>query len=129
LMLLLDTNIIIAFFKGEQIISEKVLSQIDQIALSSLVVAELDYGAKASQRSEENLEKLYNFIELTEVVPFDLKCAKTFGIIKSKLRLLGKPTGEVDAFLAATAITHNATLVTKNSKHFENIEGLKLEMW
>jgi len=44
-MFLLDTNIIIAFFKGEQIISEKVLSQIDQIALSSLIVAELDYGA------------------------------------------------------------------------------------
>lgn len=128
-MLLLDTNIVIAFLKGEQVISEKVLSQIDQIALSSLVIAELDYGAKASQRSAENLEKLYNFIALAEVIPFDLECAKTFGTIKSKLRVLGKPTGEVDALLAATAITHNATLVTKNSKHFENIEGLRLEIW
>lgn len=128
-MLLLDTNIIIAFFKGEHDISEKVLSQIDQIALSSLVIAELDYGAKASQKSAKNLEKLYNFIGLIEVVPFDLECAKTFGTIKSRLRLLGKPTGEVDALLSATAITHNATLVTKNSKHFENIEGLKLAIW
>ncbi|MBA3071946.1 MAG: type II toxin-antitoxin system VapC family toxin [Nitrospirae bacterium] len=62
-MLLLDTNIVIAFFKGDQVISEKVLSQIDQIALSSLVIAELDYGAKASQKSAKNLEKLYNFID------------------------------------------------------------------
>lgn len=89
----------------------------------------MDYGAKASQRSEENISKLYNFIELVEVVPFDLECAKAFGTIKSKLRLLGKPTGEVDALLAATAITYNAPLVTKNSKHFENIEDLKLEVW
>lgn len=128
-MLLLDTNIVVAFFKGEQDISEKVLSQIDQIALSSLVIAELDYGAKASQKSAKNLEMLYNFIGLIEIVPFDLECAKTFGTIKSRLRSLGKPTGEVDALLSATAITHNATLVTKNSKHFENIEGLKLAIW
>jgi tRNA(fMet)-specific endonuclease VapC len=128
-MLLLDTNIVVAFFKGEQDISEKVLSQIDQIALSSLVIAELDYGAKASQKSAKNLEMLYNFIGLIEIVPFDVECAKTFGTIKSRLRSLGKPTGEVDALLSATAITHNATLVTKNSKHFENIEGLKLAIW
>ncbi|MEW5768105.1 MAG: type II toxin-antitoxin system VapC family toxin [bacterium] len=128
-MFLLDTNIVIAFLKGEPIISEKVLSQIDHVALSSLVVAELDYGAKASQNSIKNLEKLYSFISLTEVIVFDLECAKTFGTIKSKLRVFGKPTGEVDALLAVTAIAHNAALVTKNRKHFENIEGLKLEVW
>ena len=127
--LLLDTNIVIAYFKGEQGISEKVLSRIEDIALSSLVVSELDYGAKASQKAQENLTKLYSFIELVEIVPFDLDCAKVLGTIKSKLRLLGKPTGEVDALIAATAISLNATLITRNQKHFENIEGLKLEIW
>lgn len=127
--LLLDTNILIAYFKGEPAISEKVLSQIEVVALSSLVVAELDYGAKASQKSGENLAKLYSFLELVEVVPFDLDCAKALGTIKSKLRLSGKPTGEVDALIAATAMNYNATLVTRNQKHFENIEGLKLVIW
>ena len=106
-----------------------VLSQIEEVALSSLVVAELDYGAKASQKSGENLAKLYSFIELVEVVPFDLDCAKVLGTIKSKLCLSGKPTGEVDALIAATAMNYNATLVTRNQKHFENIEGLKLVIW
>lgn len=127
--LLLDTNIVIAYFKGEPAISEKVLSQIEEVALSSLVVAELDYGAKVSQKAGENLAKLYSFIELVEVVPFDLDCAKALGTIKSKLRLSGKPTGEVDALIAATAMNYNATLVTRNQKHFENIEGLKLVIW
>lgn len=128
-MLLIDTNIVIAFFKGEAAVSEKILSQIDQIAVSSLVVAELDYGAKASMRSTENLAKLYQFLELVEIAPFDLDCAKIFGTIKSKLRLIGKPTGEVDALLAATAMNHNATFITRNKKHFENVEGLRLEVW
>lgn len=63
------------------------------------------------------------------MVPFDLECAKIFGTIKSKLRRLGKPTGEVDALIAATAMAHKAMLVTANRRHFENIEGLKLEVW
>lgn len=128
-MFLLDTNIVIAFFKKDIVISEKVISLIDQIALSTLVIAELDYGAKVSQKSKENLIKLYSFIELVTVIPFDVECAKMFGTVKSKLRLLGKPTGEVDALLAAIVIAYDITLVTKNSKHFENIEGLKIEIW
>jgi len=44
-------------------------------------------------------------------------------------RKLGKPTGEMDALIAATAMAHKALLITGNRKHFENIEGLKVEIW
>ena len=93
------------------------------------MVAELDYGAKASQKAKENLEKLRRFVDIVRVVPFDLQCAKIFGTIKSKLRKLGRPTGEMDALIAATAMSHKAVLVTGNIRHFENIEGLKVEIW
>ncbi len=63
------------------------------------------------------------------MVPFDLEYAKIFGTIKSKLRKLGKPTGEMDALIAATAVSHKALLVTGKRKHFENIERLKIESW
>jgi tRNA(fMet)-specific endonuclease VapC len=94
-----------------------------------LVVAELDYGAKISQKAKENLEKLYQFVDIAQIIPFNIECAKIFGTIKSKLRRLGKPTGEVDALIAATAMVHGAVLVTASKKHFENIEGLKVEVW
>jgi tRNA(fMet)-specific endonuclease VapC len=48
---------------------------------------------------------------------------------KSKLRKLGKPTGETDALIAATAMAYKALLVSGNKRHFENIEGLKIESW
>jgi tRNA(fMet)-specific endonuclease VapC len=96
---------------------------------TNLVVAELDYGAKVSKKSEENLEKLYRLLDVVQVIPFDIECAKIFGTIKSRLRSLGKPTGEVDALIAATAMAHEAILITTNKKHFENIEGLKVEVW
>lgn len=128
-MILLDTNVVIAFFNGSKAVLERVHSEIDRIALSTLVVAELDYGAKASQKAEDNLEKLHRFVDIVRVVPFDLECAKIFGTIKSKLRKMGRPTGEVDALIAATAMSNKAVLVTGNRKHFENIKGLKVEIW
>jgi len=128
-MILLDTNVVIAFFNGNQEVLKRIQAEIGRIALSTLVVAELDYGAKASQKAKENIEKLHRFVDIVQVVPFDLDCAKIFGTIKSKLRKLGKPTGETDALIAATAMFHKALLVTGNRKHFENIDGLKVESW
>ena len=128
-MILLDTNVVVAFLNGNKHVLKRIRFEINNIALSALVVAELDYGAKVSQKANENRERLYRFIDAIQIVPFDIECAKIFGTIKSKLRSIGKPTGEVDALIAATAIAHNATLVTANKKHFENIEGLKVEVW
>jgi tRNA(fMet)-specific endonuclease VapC len=128
-MILLDTNVVVAFLNGEGSVLKRIKDEIDRIALSPLVIAELDYGAKVSHKAKENLEKLYRFVDIVQVVPFDIECAKVFGTIKSRLRSLGKPTGEVDALIAATALAHEATLVTANKRHFENIEGLKVEVW
>jgi tRNA(fMet)-specific endonuclease VapC len=128
-MILLDTDVVVAFLNGNELISRRIQDQIDKISLSTLVIAELDYGAKVSKKSKENIEKLYRFLDVIQIVPFDVECAKIFGTIKSKLRMIGKPTGEVDALIAATAMAHDAILATANKRHFENIEDLKLEVW
>jgi predicted nucleic acid-binding protein len=54
-MFLLDTNIIIAYFKGSHAVKEKIISNIEEISVSTLVIAELNYGAKSSQNPEKNL--------------------------------------------------------------------------
>ncbi len=128
-MILLDTNVVIAFLNGDKAVAERIADNIEKIALSALVVAELNYGAKASQNASRNLERLTRLLDVVQTVPFDIDCAEAFGSIKSKLRSIGKPTGEVDALIAATAIAHKALLVTGNKRHFEHIEGLRIETW
>lgn len=128
-MILLDTNVVIAFLNGNKAVAERIADNIDKIALSALVVAELNYGAKASQNAARNLDKLTRLLDVVHTVPFDLECAESFDTIKNKLRSIGKPTGEVDALIAATALAHKAVLVTGNKRHFEHIEGLYVETW
>ncbi len=128
-MIFLDTNIVVAYLNGYEPVVSRVIDHIDDITLSTLVIAELDYGAKSSQKSDKNLIGLYRFIDLIKVVPFDLSCAHMLGTVKFKLRQIGKPTGEVDAMIAAVALVHQANLVTHNTRHFENIEGLRVIDW
>ncbi|GAA6618599.1 hypothetical protein NUACC26_044100 [Scytonema sp. NUACC26] len=61
--------------------------------------------------------------------PFDLNAAMEFGKIQSELRQIGKPTGELDALVAAVARSRQSLLVTNNIKDFENIPNLQLDNW
>ncbi|PIY09002.1 MAG: VapC toxin family PIN domain ribonuclease [Flexibacter sp. CG_4_10_14_3_um_filter_32_15] len=125
---LLDTNILIALFKHEKAIIEK-LSEQDNICYTSFItIGELYYGAFNSFKIEENLLQLS---KLRQVIPI-LKSSDTtsmlYGKIKTGLKQKGKPIPENDIWIAALAKEHDLILVTRD-KHFEEIEDLKVEKW
>lgn len=128
-MILLDTNIIVAYLNGHADIAQRMVAHHSELAVPSLVAAELYYGACASRRSAENLAKLDQLWEILPIVTFDLQAARRFGMLKDDLRKRGRPTGETDAWIAAIALAHAATLVTHNTKDFQEITGLMLEDW
>lgn len=110
-------------------VAQRIADHLAEIAVPSLVAAELYYGAYASSRSQENLAKLDRFLQTVSVVNFDLSASRRFGMLKADLRKKGRPTSETDAWIAAIALTHNATLITHNTRDFEHISGLRLEDW
>ena len=75
------------------------------------------------------MQTLVQLTELIPVEPFDLDASVEFGKIQSELRSIGKPTGEIDVFIAAVARSRNDILVTNNIKDFENISNLQLDNW
>ena len=132
-MIILDTNICIAYLNGTPAgvvarVSQAVNQQ-EVVAVPAVVASELFYGAYKSIRVNENLERLRKFLAGVELLDFDLAAARVAGQVKSEIERLGKPTGSFDLLIAATAIRHGATLVTHNTRHFENIPNLKLDDW
>ena len=128
-MILLDTNIVVAYLNGHAGIAERMVGNLSEIGIPSLVAAELYYGARVSSRAEENLTKLDRLWEIFPIVDFDLSAARRYGNLKADLRKQGKPTGETDAWIAAVALAHEATMITHNTKDFQHITGLRLEDW
>ncbi len=125
----LDTNIVIAYLNGNHEIEENMAEHLPHLAISSLVLGELLYGARFSRRKEENLEKIYQLLRIVQVVDFDQASAEHYSHIRVSLRQKGRPSGAIDELIAAIALAHNAVLVTDNTKDFEQIDGLTLENW
>lgn len=130
-MYLLDTNICIYAIKKKPI---QVLENIKEkskkgLYISSLTIAELEYGIENSIRIEENRLSLLKFISIFNILPFDDMDAIPYGKLKAKLRKSGNLIGPIDMFLAAQALSRDFILVTNNTNEFMRIEGLKLEDW
>lgn len=128
-MYLLDTNICIAIIKENSKVIAHFRVNYKQCYLSSLVLGELYKGVYCSRRIEKNLEVLHKFTRKFPIINFNEQDSLEFGKIQGELRKIGKPTGVVDALLAAQARSRESILVTDNTKHFINISNLELENW
>jgi tRNA(fMet)-specific endonuclease VapC len=125
----LDTNIAVAYLNGDQRISKQLKFHVPNVAVSSLVLAELLFGARTSARVAENLSRIHKFLQVIEVVPFDQICAEAYSTLRLQLKQRGQPTGGMDALIASVAIANNAILVTHNTRHFANIDDLTIDDW
>ncbi len=128
---LLDTNICIYIIKkAPQAVLDKFNSiSPEQIAISTISIAELEYGARKSSQIDNNLRSLRKFLSPFKILNFDDQAATEYGVIKAALAINGTPIGPMDSLIAAHARSINYTLVTNNTKEFARVSGLILENW
>ena len=120
----LDTDTCIYFLKGEQSVIDGLYSlSPEQVKIPSIVYAELIEGALSSAR---NLKVIENFCAAFEVIPFCKQSTTSYARIRQHLRVKGDMIGPNDLIIAATTITHHATLITHNTKEFKRVPDLKL---
>ena len=130
-MYLLDTNICIYIIKKKPIEVLNVLKKKSKkdIFISSITVAELQYGVEKSRHVDKNRVSLIEFLSIFNIINFDDKDAIEFGKIKTHLEKIGKIIGPMDLLISSQAKSKNMILVTNNIKEFERIDGLVLENW
>jgi tRNA(fMet)-specific endonuclease VapC len=126
---MLDTDTVSFALRGSGQVGARLLDhRPSEICISSITLAELRYGADMKR-----LRKLHGlidtFIEPIAVLPFDQSAADRFGAVASSLAGRGTSIGELDTLIAAHALAASLTLVTNNTKHFERVQGLRMESW
>ena len=130
-MYLLDTNACIRVLNGTSPSLIEHLREVPRslVRLSSVVKAELLYGARRSTRIAENLRLLERFFDTIASLPFDDRCAEEYGLLRDELDRAGTPIGPNDLLIAATARAHRAILVTHNVREFSRVAELRFEDW
>lgn len=130
-MYLIDTNICIYLIKNKY---EHIHKKVEQegthkIAISSITVAELEFGIAKSQYVEKNRIALLEFLAPFEIIPFTELDCEYFGGLRAYLNKKGTPIGPYDLQIAAQCLARDLTLVSNNIKEFERVPGLKYENW
>ncbi len=100
----------------------------ESCAISSIIAAELQYGAR--KRNNRMLtQKVQALCNLMTIIPWNEEAASAYAKLRVELETLGTPIGNMDMLIAASAVAEGATLVTNNVEHFSKIVSLKIENW
>ncbi|NJM63730.1 MAG: type II toxin-antitoxin system VapC family toxin [Oscillatoriales cyanobacterium RU_3_3] len=128
---LLDTNICIYIIKRQppQVLDKFRTLDISEVGISSITVAELEYGAYKSQQTDRNRLAFNQFLMPLEIVPFDERATQNYGQLRSQLERQGIVIGSMDMLIASQALSLGLILVTNNVKEFSRIPNLVIENW
>lgn len=128
---LLDTNICIYIIKQKPpgILQKFNEYQVGDLGISSITVAELEFGVQKSQFPTKNQQALSQFLLPLQIKDFDATAAIAYGKVRAFLEQHGTPIGSLDTLIAAHALSLQVTLITNNVKEFSRIPDLKLENW
>ena len=128
---MLDTNICIYIIKQkpESVLARLRAFQVGDIGISSITLAELQYGAMKSARPRQNRESLKEFIVPLDVASFDIAASEAYVEIRASLEISGRPIGAMDLLIAAHALSLDARLATNNEREFRRVRGLHVENW
>src|SRR5215831_20151469 len=128
---LLDTNTCIRYLNGRALGVRQKLQTLhpQDVAVCSIIKAELFYGAMKSANPTQTLAKQQLFLHPFVSLPFDDQSAEIYGRIRTQLSAQGALIGPNDLLIAAIAVAHDLTLVTHNIREFSRVEGLRIEDW
>lgn len=131
MLYMLDTNACISIINNKPITLRQKLLQIavEDVAISQIVLYELEYGVCRSQHQQRNRDNLNQFLKYIQVLDWSTEQSQEAALVRCELMQLGQPIGHYDTLIAAHARSLKATLVTHNTREFEKVQGLLLQDW
>jgi tRNA(fMet)-specific endonuclease VapC len=126
---LLDTSVVVAHFRGDQAVTERLL-QSDVVYMPVIAVGELYYGALKAVAADEALREVETFLGAVSILDADRGAALRYSRIKKGLADRGTPIPENDIWIAAIAAQHELPLANRDA-HFRQIKdgGPELLDW
>jgi tRNA(fMet)-specific endonuclease VapC len=131
-MYCLDSNIVIAVFRGDSELKDKISKLIGkdvEFCITPITLCELYKGAFLAKSTAEAVALIDRFLKTAKLLDFTEPACLEFGKSYAELKSRGKLTQQADLMIASIVKADDLILITRNKKDFEHIPGLKLEVW
>jgi len=127
---LLDTDVVIRTLRGPgRELAARLRDHDGRLAVSSISVAELTYGALRSARPDDALDAVEEFLDYVAVLEVDQGVGRVAGAVRAELGARGTPIGPYDVLIAAQARAEDLVLATGNVREFRRVPGITVESW
>ena len=137
-MIILDTNVLSAVVATEPVTA--VVRWIDgqdeaELYVTAVTVFEMRTGidcvpaGRRRKKLDDAFEDAVKTIFGGRVIAFDWIAASAAGRLAARRRLVGRPQDVRDTQIAGIALAHNATIATRNVRHFEDIGLPIIDPW
>ena len=124
---LIDSDWVIDYLRGQSAAIEFLGNfNADELAISIITYGEVYEGVLFAPHRRLTDEALNEFLRVTEIVLLSRPIMRAYARIRGELRQSGRRLDDNDLLIAATALEHDFTLVTRNVNHFTRVPGLRL---
>lgn len=130
-MIILDTDVLSELMRPQPrvaLVERLELVPSAEQCTTAVTIGELAYGAIRVDRPEL-FNRAMQLLGDTVVLPFDRDAGERYGRIRRDLERTGTRLPDPDLRIAATALVHDGTLITGNTKHFGRVTGLRIDDW
>lgn len=129
-MYLLDTNILGYFFQRQGGVAERIYAHPPQLLyVPSVAILEIEFGLGASSRPGKYRTQLDWVLNNFRIADLDAEAAQAAGHLRHVLEKAGTPIGTYDLLIAGIALARHLIVVTRNTREFERVPGLRVENW
>jgi predicted nucleic acid-binding protein len=124
---LIDTDWVVEYLKGRPPAVETLAAlRQEGLAISLITYGEIYEGIYTGREAARHEEMFLRFLRRVRVLPLNREMLKQFARIRGQLRAQGQLIGDLDLLIAATALYHDLTVVTHNTRHFSRVPDLQL---
>lgn len=131
-MYLLDTNVLSELMRvrPNPHVEARFESEPEDLFTSAICIEEIRFGAQIGPPGNKLWERAESDVPpYVTVLALDQALAILAGDLRAEWKARGTPVGYADGLIAATATAQGLTLVTRNVRHFDHVEGLNLANW
>jgi tRNA(fMet)-specific endonuclease VapC len=129
-MYALDTNTVLDYFRGKgQVAARLLATPPSEVGLPAVAAYEVWVGVLGSQNAKRRQVEYERFLAIVAILPFDAVAGRRAADLRLALERKGELIGPMDMLIAATALAHRATLVTRNVREFDRVPGLTVVNW
>lgn len=119
-----DTDVLIDFLNGREPSASRIALELEHGALLTTAVSRFELLAGVNSSRQQKLVRA--LLDAVPTLPLDAECADRAAEVRRTLEKQGKPVGMGDSLIAGIVLANQGTLLTRNTKHFERVRGLRL---